>query len=164
MRGLGGISLFLLVMLAGLIWAVTWGPWRDLSFRSPLTKNAEPLVAPPSEAAAQPAPARKGRATAGSAKESASPPAVPESSPPAPIPPAAAKPTQPPKFPTAVDVPLGTLGSTLLESFGPPVGRTIGVDETGRTEIFVYRRTHPDTATVIHLRNGRVASTVTTAY
>ncbi len=165
MRGLGGLSLFLLVSLAGLIWAVTWGPWQDLSFRSPVTKTVQPVTAPAAEkAAAQPAPARKARAATGSVKEGASPAAAPESSPPPPVAPAAAKPMQPVKFPTAVDVPIGTLGSTLLDSFGPPVGRTLGVDESGRTEIFVYRRTRPDTATVVHLRNGRVVSAVTTAY
>jgi hypothetical protein len=73
-------------------------------------------------------------------------------------------PSPPRKFPTAADIPLGTLGSSILGQFGTPVARTTAVDENGKTELLIYHRKRPDSATVIHLRNGRVVATVTTAY
>jgi len=168
MRGLGGFALVLLVLLAGLIWAVMWGPLRDVSLVRPLTSNTVQPATPPAGAAAQNPSSPKAARAPGSRKEGG--PGVPaetvaatsEQVPAAPVP--ASTPLPPPKFPTAVDVPIGTLGSSIVDAFGPPVARTIAVDEGGRIEIFIYRRSRPDTATVIHIRNGKVITAVTTAY
>ena len=158
----------LLVILAGLIWAVTWGPLRDIALIRPQSSNTvQPATSSP-EPAAQRASTPKARSVSGSPKES-SPnvqaegiAANPEQIPAASVRPAT--PPPPPKFPTAVDVPIGTLGSSVTDSYGPPVARTLAVDEGGRIEIFIYRRARPDTATVIQVRNGRVVAAVTTAY
>ncbi len=168
MRGLGGLSLLLLALLAGLIWAVTWGPLRDFSLIRPQTSNTVRPSTPPPKPAAQSLSPPKGQRAPGSANESGgSAPAEgmaanPEHVPAAAVPPST--PLPPPKFPTAVDVPLGTVGSSILDSFGPPIARTLAVDDRGRVETFIYRRSRPDTATVIHVRNGRVVSSVTTSY
>lgn len=168
MRGLGGLSLVLLLLLAGLIWAVTWGPLRDTPLLRSLTSNTvQPATPAPAPEAQIPSPPKVQRKS-GSPKESA--PNVPaegvaatsEQVPVAAVPPST--PPPPPKFPTAVDVPIGTLGSSILESFGPPIARTLAVNGDGRVEILIYRRSRPDTTTLIQVRNGRVISAVTTAY
>ena len=168
MRGLGGLSLVLLALLAGLIWAITWGPLRDLPlFRSMTSNTVQPATPPPAPEAQSPSPPKVQRKS-GSPKESGPnvPPegmaAASEQVSVAAVPPST--PLPPPKFPTAVDVPIGTLGYSLLDSFGPPVARTLAVNGDGRVEILIYRRSRPDTTTLIQLRNGRVISAVTTAY
>lgn len=169
MRGLGGLTLtlVLIALLSGLIWAVGWGPLRGISLIQPQTSNtvqpATPAPAPASQIASPP---KVRRASGASAVDRASVPAegiaaTSEQAPAAAMP---APPAPPPKFPTAADVPLGTLGSSVVDSFGPPGARTLGVDEGARIEIFVYDRKRPDTTTVIRVRNGRVVSAVTTAY
>ena len=168
MRGLGGLSLVLLALLSGLIWAVVWGPLRGVSLFQPQTTNtAQPATPPPASASQTLASAKVRRASSPPADSGANVPAVgiAATSEPAPLsamPPPA--PVPPPKFPTAADVPIGTLGSTVLDAFGAPGARTLGVDDGVRTEIFVYDRRRPDTTTVIRVRNGRVVSAVTTAY
>ncbi len=169
MRGLGGLSLVLLLLLAGLIWAVTWGPLRDTPlFRSLTSNTVQPATPPPAPEAQSPSPPNKVQHKSGSPKESAPKVAAEgvattsEQVPVAAVPPST--PPPPPKFPTAVDVPIGTLGSSILDSFGPPIARTLAVNGDGRVEILIYRRSHPDTTTLIQVRNGRVISAVTTAY
>jgi hypothetical protein len=168
MRGLGGLSLILLALLAGLIWAVTWGPLRDMPlFRAQTSSTVQPATPPPGPAEQSPSTPKVQRKS-GSPKEigrnvpAASMAATSEQVPAAAVPPSA--PLPPPKFPTAVDVPIGTLGSSLLDSFGPPIARTLAVNGDGRVEILIYRRSRPDTTTLIQVRNGRVISAVTTAY
>ncbi len=168
MRGLGGFVLLLLLIMAGLIWAVVWGPWRNITIgRPPVVNTVQPAAAGPAQAAESPAP-RKAQRTAATRTESSAPApaeAVAQTVEPASAVPATSAPPPPPvKFPTAVDVPIGTLGSMVTDAFGPPVARTMAVDESGRTEILIYRRSRPDTATVVHVRNGRVITAVTTAY
>ncbi len=168
MRGLGGFSLVLLLIMAGLIWAVVWGPWRNMSFGHPSVVNTvQPATTEPAGAAQTPAPPKARRAPIPAAESSPVGPAEAAAKtvePVTPVPAVAPTPPAPAKFPTAVDVPIGTLGSAITDSFGPPVARTMAVDEGGRTEILIYRRSRPDTATVIHVRNGRVITAVTTAY
>ena len=168
MRGLGGLSLVLLALLAALVWAVTWGPLRDISlFRWQTNKAVQPATPVPGPEAQSLSPPKAQRKS-GSAKESS--PNVPvgdvagtsEQLPAAAVPPSTPLPL--PRFPTAVDVPLGTLGSSILDSFGPPIARTLAVNGNGRIELLIYRRSRPDTTTLIQLRDGRVISAVTTAY
>jgi hypothetical protein len=165
-RGFGVLFLLLLAIVAGMVWAITWGPLRDISIvRTPNSGAVQPVAsqtAPPPQSTPPP----KARGAGGSTKEggfnSPAGAATAEQAPAAVVTPS--KPVPPPRFPTAADVPLGTLGSSIQDSFGPPDARTIAVDDRGRVEILIYRRTRPDTATQIHLRNGRVVSAVTTAY
>ncbi len=168
MRGSGIPILILLAIVGGLVWAFTWGPLRDASFFGKPAQNTALPVTPAGEAAAPAVTPPKARSGSVSTKESrpdaptdsaaataqGAPVAVAQAPPPA----------APARFPTAVDVPIGTLGSTVVDSFGPPSARTTSVDERGLFEAFIYRRSRPDTSTVIHIRNGRVIAAVTTAY
>jgi len=166
-RGLGGFTLLLVIILVALIWAVTLGPWRDQPLVRQLTTTGSPQAAPAPEAPKQSAVASKAARKAPTVPQPAIPkPAEAEAAPALPLeaPAPPAQPEPPARFPAAADVPTGTLGSHLLERFGPPVARTAAVDEAGLTETFIYRRSNPDTVTVIQLRNGRVVSAVTTAY
>ncbi len=167
MRGLGGLSLVLLVLVGGLVWAVVWGPLRDVSLVRRQSSNSVQPTAPLPEQATKSPSSAKVRRTPDSPKESGRG-ATAEAAAVTPVQEvAAAASSQAPtqyKFPTAVDVPLGTFGSAVVDAFGPPAARTLAVDESGRVEIFIYRRSRPDTATVINVRNGRVISAVTTAY
>lgn len=168
MRGLGGFALLLVIILVALIWAVTLGPWRDQPLVRQLTTAVSPQAAPAPEPQKQSEAAPKaGRKAPAAPSRSVSKPAevevaaaIPQEEAPA-VPP---QPEPPAMFPAAADVPAGTLGSYLLEKFGPPTARTTGVDEAGLTETFIYRRSNPDTVTVFQLRNGRVVTSVTTAY
>jgi uncharacterized iron-regulated membrane protein len=167
MRGLGGLSLVLLALLSGLIWAVVWGPLRGISIIQPQTSNAvQPATTAPEPASKTPSPPKVRRASnapaEGGASVLAEGSAATSERAPASVVPTQAPP--PPKFPTAADVPIGTLGSSILDSFGSPGARTLAVDDGARIEIFVYNRNRPDTTTVVRLRNGRVVSAVTTAY
>jgi len=169
MRGLGGVGLVLAIVVLGLIWAVQWGPLKDTNLgvlRSPAGSTVQTAAPSPGPAAPDTAPPKVRRQPA-SPKESG--PSVAEegstsTSEPVSAAVVPAPTTVPPlKFPTAVDVPLGTLGSAVVDSFGPPAARTLTVDN-GRVEMLIYRRSRPDTSTVIQTRNGRVVSAVTTAY
>jgi cytoskeletal protein RodZ len=166
MRGLGGLSLVVLALLSGLIWAVGWGPLRGYSLIQQTSNTVQPATPAPEPTSQTLPPPKVQRASSAPAESKASIPAESDaatseralaSAVPPPAPP-------PPKFPTAADVPIGTLGSFVLDSFGPPGARTLGVDDGARIEIFVYNRNRPDTTTVIRVRNGRVVSAVTTAY
>lgn len=169
MRGLGGVGLVLAIVVLGLIWAVQWGPLKDTNLgflRSPAGSTVQPAAPSPGPAAPDTSPPKVRRqstspkeggrsvqaegSTATSEQVSAAVAPSPTTVPPL-------------KFPTAVDVPLGTLGSAVVDSFGPPAARTLAVDND-RVEMFIYRRSRPDTSTVIQTRNGRVVSAVTTAY
>ena len=168
MRGFGGVALVFAVVV-GLIWALQWGPLKDtnLGFLRPQADRTVQPAAPSPGPAAQDASPPKVRRASTSPKEGG--PSVPAEGStatseqvsavvvpsPATVPPL--------KFPTAVDVPLGMLGSAVVDSFGPPAARTLAVDD-GRVEMLIYRRSRPDTSTVIQTRNGRVVSAVTTAY
>ena len=170
MRGIGGVSLALAALVAGLIWAVQWGPLKDTRLdllRSQPGKTVESATPSPGSAVQDASPPKVRRATTSPKEGGSSVPAAgftatsdQDSAAVAPSPT-----TVPPlKFPTAVDVPLGTLGSAVVDSFGPPTARTLAVDNNGRVEMLIYRRSRPDTSTVIQTRNGRVVSAVTTAY
>ena len=163
MRGLGGLILILLALVVGLMWAVLFGPLRDSPLLRPLTKSSTQVTpatateVAPSKARTAPIPRKKSEpdaraATAVSGLEQL-PTATAPVSPPPPL-----------KFPTAVELPLGMRGSEIVASFGLPVARTISVDQDGQIEILIYRRSRPDAATFVHLRNGRVVSAVTMAY
>lgn len=167
MRGLGGLTLVLLALLSGLIWAVVWGPLKGVSLIQPQTSNTVQPAAPAPEPASRtlsPAKARRASnppAQSGSRVPAEGIAAASEQAPVSAVPPPAPAPK---KFPTAADAPIGTLGSTILDAFGEPGARTLAVDDGARIEIFVYNRNRPDTTTVIRVRNGRVVSAVTTAY
>lgn len=168
MRGLGGFALLLVIILVALIWAMTLGPWRDQPLVRQLTTAVSPQAAPAPEPQKQTeaAPKAARKAPGGPARTISKPAEVEVAAAlaqeEAPV--ALAQPQAPLVFPVAADVPAGTLGSYLLEKFGLPTARTTGVDEAGLTETFIYRRSDPDTVTVFQLRNGRVVSSVTTAY
>ena len=162
MRGTGFFVLVMLIIILGLTWAVLWGPLRDLPLLRPAVQSAQP--APEATGAPQDKASAEVRKKADSRKGAVgNEPVVLEIRPPE-QPSAAVAQAPPARFPTAVDVPIGMQGSGIVAAFGPPVARTAGVDQAGRVEIYIYRRTEPDTATVVQLRNGRVVSATTTAY
>jgi uncharacterized iron-regulated membrane protein len=154
MKPMTGLLLFLLLALGGATWAVIWGPLRGVI---PLPQTSAQTAQAPAaaEKPAQVPPAPVARQQSASPRKEEVAPTAAEVAPPAPP----AK-----RFPTAVDVPLGTLGSAIIADFGPPTARTISVDKGDQIETLIYRRTLPDTATVIQLRNGRVVSGNSTAY
>ncbi len=165
MRPLGW--LVLLGIVGGLVWAVVWGPLKEVPLLlNPQEKASQPAAAPApavqepeKKAAAKPARMRS------SGGDEAAPANAETVSAPAPQPPVpAAVPTPPRKFPTAAELPVGMRGSNIEAAFGPPVAKTISVDQRGQIEIFIYRRGDPNTATFIHLRDGKVISASTTLY
>jgi hypothetical protein len=167
MRGLGGLTLVLLALLAGLIWAVGWGPLRGVSLVQPQTSNTVQPATPAPEAESRAMSPAKSRRASSPPAESGAKVAAEGTAAASERAAASAVPAQahaPQKFPTAADAPIGTLGSAILDAFGSPGARTLGVDDGARIEIFVYNRSRPDTTTVIRVRNGRVVSAVTTAY
>jgi len=160
-------SVILLVVVGAAIWAVMWGPLRDVGI---VHQRTSTVPTPAAEAAKDEA-SQTGKAPKSRAKDQSQVQARAADSSDASTAPAAGgtpvaqdAPAPPPRFPTAADIPLGMLGSSILDHFGAPLARTTAVDENGKTELLIYHRKRPDTATVIHLRNGRVVSTVTTAY
>ncbi len=165
---MSGFVLILLILGVALVWAVLWGPLRDVPLITGQPANRAQEASPAPEKAAQDTPPAKALRGPGSRKgNAATDPAAgavppPEQSPAAPAP--SSPPPQPLKFPTSADIPLGMQGSRIVAAFGQPIARTIGVDQGGQIEIFIYRRGDPDTATFIHLRNGRVISASTTLY
>jgi uncharacterized iron-regulated membrane protein len=163
MRGSGFFVLVMLVIICGLTWAVLWGPLRDLPLLRPAVQSVQPAPEAPAGAAQDKASAEVRKKTGSRKNSAANEPEVLEIRP-LEQPAAAVAQSPPARFPTAVDVPIGMQGSGIVAAFGPPVARTTGLDQAGRVEIFIYRRSDPDTATVIQLRNGRVVSATTTAY
>ena len=162
MRSLGW--LILLAVVGGLVWAVGWGPLKDISLTQILEpKGSQPAPSaepqPDEKAAASKAPARSPRAS----NAAAAPPNA-EVPPPAEAPVPAAAPPPPRKFPTAAELPPGMRGSRIEATYGPPVARTISVDQNGQIEVFIYRRSEPAAVTFVHLRNGQVMSASTTNY
>ncbi len=160
-------SVILLVVVGAAVWAVMWGPLRNVGI---MNQRTSAVPAPAAEAAkdevSQPGKSPKSRVKDRGDVDAraAAPSDTTEAQTPSGTPVAHDAPAPPPKFPTAADIPLGMLGSSILDQFGAPLARTTAVDENGKTELLIYHRKRPDTATVIHLRNGRVVSTVTTAY
>ena len=165
MRPLGW--LILIAVVVGVVWAVGWGPLKDLPLLQSLQEKGSqpaPEAAPPEQkpeekAAAKPAPVRSSRGTDAASKSAEAASAPPEQ-PPVP----AAAPPPPKKFPTAADLPVGMRGSSIEAAFGSPVAKTTAVDQSGQIEVFIYRRNDPDAATFVHLRNGKVISASTTLY
>lgn len=67
-------------------------------------------------------------------------------------------------FPLARDLPVGTERSEVLRLYGAPAMRTASLEQGVPVETMVYLRRHPEAATFILLRAGRVASGSTTNY
>jgi uncharacterized iron-regulated membrane protein len=165
MRPLGW--LVLLVIVTGLVWAVVWGPLKEVpSLLSQPEKATQPAPVPaPAVQEPEKKPAAKPTRMRSSAGVGAAPAEAETVSTPAPQPPVpAAAPSPPRKFPTAAELPVGMRGSNIEAAFGPPVAKTISVDQRGQIEIYIYRRGDPNTATFIHLRDGKVISASTTLY
>jgi len=163
MRSLGW--LILMAVVGGLVWAVGWGPLQNISLTQILEPKRNQAPAPAEQKAEEAAAAAKpaSRTSRGATAAVAPPESAATPAPPA-VPVPVATPKSARQFPTEADLPPGMRGSRIEATFGPPVAKTISVDQNGQIEVFIYRRNEPAAVTFVHLRNGQVMSVSTINY
>lgn len=165
MRNVGALVTVAVMLFAGLVALVLWGPFGE----KPGLREAQELGVPP---AAEPAPGvpatekpRVVRSTGpGMRGEEPSAEGVSPSAVAAPAAAEVAPPKPERRFPLGNEIALGTDKTLVQTTFGKPTMRTTAVDGGRLLETWVYLKSDPNIATFILVRNGRVVSANTTVY
>jgi len=170
MKNIGALVTVAVMLLAGLVAFLLWGPFGEKPGLREITPEGVPPAAGAPEAASEPG----GKAGAGrpSGRIAGGMPPVESSSAPDAAPAAAATPAAPVvapakpvrRFPQGQDIAIGTEKSVLQSVYGRPTMRTTAVEGGRLLETWVYLQSEPNLATFILLRNGRVVSANTTVY
>jgi hypothetical protein len=163
MKNIGALVTVAVMLLAGLVAFVLWGPFGEKpGLREAPVEGVQPVAEAPQGVPAKEKPPTvrsSGRAGGDPSEETAQPPAA------APVPPSApASPKPEKRFPRGNEIAVGTDKAALQATFGKPMMRTTVVDSGRLLETWVYLQSDPNLATFVLIRNGRVASANTTVY
>ena len=173
MRNLGAIVVIAIILMAGVVAILLWGPLAEKPGMREVTdqpgQTAEPASRPAVKGSPKGSESKAARTQAGVKPAQAGGEAGPSEAGPVPAgeTPGAGTPAArrtPHTFPTAADIAIGSERGRLESSFGKPTMRTTVVDKGRLLETFVYLQSDLNTATFVLLRNGHVVSANTTIY